>query len=90
MTTQQALGPSAPPRTSSVPTAPASSFCRCGHGRGTHRRAAQLSGWERGRGQTAPRPGAWVPCQAYTGPRAKCPCRNYVTNPATAPKGGTR
>lgn len=38
--------------------------CRCAHGRGQHRRAQALSGWERGRGQTRPAPGAWVPCQA--------------------------
>lgn len=36
----------------------------CGHPRHLHRRAARLSGWERGRGQTRPRPGAWLPCRA--------------------------
>ena len=72
--------------------------CRCGHGRHMHRRAAQLSGWERGRGQTRPRAGAWLPCQARTFVSTsahtdrpitaarrpvKCPCRNFK-EPAVA------
>ncbi len=60
--------------------------CRCGHGRHTHRRAQRLSGWERGRGRTGPKPGAWQPCQARVRDELAistipvwrtCPCRNY-------------
>lgn len=56
--------------------------CRCGHGRWQHRRATRLSGWERGRGKTRPRAGAWLPCQATVGIGSrhrpiKCNCRNF-------------
>lgn len=52
--------------------------CRCGHGLAWHRRAARLSGWERGRGRTGPRPGAWLPCQFRIGSGPKCRCRKWA------------
>jgi len=57
----------------------------CGHHRASHRRPSRLSGWERSRGQTGPRPDAWFPChQVMSNPDGRvryrlvrCKCRNF-------------